>query len=121
VWNSYLNEYLATYTRPQSDQVLYKTSPTLWGPWSQEAALFQGVVHAPGALADYAPHVHPEFAENNGQTQYVTYVVAGAGGPSLPAAGSLQLVRVQFKETPAPPTVAMLFGGGPIGCCAARN
>ncbi|MDX6284716.1 MAG: hypothetical protein QOG53_201 [Frankiales bacterium] len=72
-WNNYVGAYVAIYSQPFSDDVMYRTSPTLWGPWSTAALLFHGKPGWDGNF-DYAAATHPEYATGNGQTQFVTYV-----------------------------------------------
>ncbi len=70
-FDPYLGDYVAIYSAPLDDDVMYRVSYSPWGPWSDQALLFTGV---PGQNFDYAALSHPEFAEGDGQTQYVTYV-----------------------------------------------
>jgi len=67
----YLGDYVAIYSAPLSDDVMYRVAYAPWGPWSDQALLFHGM---PGQSFDYAALSHPEYAEGDGQTQYVTYV-----------------------------------------------
>jgi hypothetical protein len=70
-FDAYLGDYVAIYSQPLNDDVMYRVSYTPWGPWSDQARLFKGM---PGRTFNYAALSHPEYAEGNGQTQYVTYV-----------------------------------------------
>lgn len=84
--------YLVVYSGLFSDDVFYRVSQTPWGPWSEQRLLFHG---RPGwdGNANYAAHLHPEFAEDGGRVQYVTYVHnTGFLRQELP------LVRVEFAE-----------------------
>jgi hypothetical protein len=64
---------MAIYNGVFTDDVEYRVSSTPWGRWSDQALLFTGRPGWNGAI-DYAGQAHTEFAEGNGQTQYVTYV-----------------------------------------------
>jgi len=74
-YNAFLGEYVAIYSGVFVNDVYYRVSYTPWGPWSTAKLLFTG---KPGwnNNYDYAAQAHPEFAEGDGQTQYVTYVHA---------------------------------------------
>ncbi|MDQ2742118.1 MAG: DUF4185 domain-containing protein [Chloroflexota bacterium] len=71
-YDAYLGMYMAIYSGVFSNDVYYRVSYTPWGPWSNQTLLFTGL---PGwnANPDYAGLAHPEFAQRNGQIQYVTY------------------------------------------------
>ena len=71
-YNAYLGEYMAIYSGIFSDDIYYRVSYTPWGPWSDQAFAFTGRKGYNGATS-YAGLAHPEFAEGDGQTQYVTY------------------------------------------------
>jgi hypothetical protein len=85
---TFLGDYVAIYSQPLSDDVMYRVSYTPWGPWSKQALLFTGVN---GRTFNYAALSHPEYAEGDGQTQYVTYV-RNLGSFSL----EIRLVQVVF-------------------------
>lgn len=89
-WNEYLGMYLAIYSGVFSDTLYYRVSYTPWGPWSEQAPLFTG---RPGwnGTASYAGRAHPEYAQEGGRVQYVTYAhTTGFLQMDLP------LVRVEF-------------------------
>ena len=68
-WVAGLDAYAAIYSTPFSDAVVMRTAAALTGPWSREVTLFAS---ADGeAMYDAVPH--PEFAEDDGLVQYVTY------------------------------------------------
>lgn len=71
-WDPALGEYLATYMPVESNNVVAQVAPNLWGPWSATTTLFTGLAPASG-LVDYAGWAHPEFASNDGLTQYIAY------------------------------------------------
>ena len=92
-----LNEWMAVYNQTYTDNAVFRVAPTPWGPWSAEQQMFTGqpTIRAGGAN-DYAGQAHPEFEEQNGLVQYVTYVqddgALGFNGQNI------QLVRVQFNH-----------------------
>jgi hypothetical protein len=71
-YDAYLGEYIAIYSGVLSNDVFYRVSNTPWGPWSDQAFAFTGRPPTAGSI-DYAAEAHPEFAQGDGQTQYVTY------------------------------------------------
>jgi hypothetical protein len=77
-WDAGLNAYLDVYMAPFSNTAMYATASNPWGPWSYPQTLFTGVAPTNGAV-DYACFLHPEYAQNNGLTQYVTYYHPGDG------------------------------------------
>lgn len=87
-FDTFLGDYVTIYSQPLNDDVMYRVSYTPWGPWSDQALLFTGV---PGRTFNYAALSHPEYAEGDGQTQYVTYV-RNLGSFSL----EVRLVQVVF-------------------------
>jgi len=89
-FDPFLGEYIAIYSAPLVDDVKYRVSYAPWGPWSDEALLFTGV---PGQRFDYAALSHPEYAEGDGQTQYVTYV-----RPTGLFESEIRLVQVVFGQ-----------------------
>jgi hypothetical protein len=70
-WNSFLNEYVAVYSQPFSNNVMLRTAPNPEGPWSGETLAF--VAMAPSSGNIYDALAHPEYDENGGQTIYVSY------------------------------------------------
>lgn len=70
-WNSYLQQYIAVYSAPLSQNVMIRTSPKPEGPWSAEVVAFTAMTPAFGNV--YDAHAHPEYDANGGQTFYVTY------------------------------------------------
>ncbi len=86
--------YMAIYNPAFDNTVRYRTSRTPWGPWSEPQALFT-MRPGQGTFGNYSAHAHPEFAEADGQVQYVTYAhQTGFLQQELP------LVRVVFGELP---------------------
>jgi len=91
-YNPYLGMYMAIYSGVFVNDVYYRVSNAPWGPWSDQTLLFTGQ-SGWNNTADYAAEAHVEFAQGNGQTQYVTYVHAtGLLRQDLP------LVQVVFGQ-----------------------
>lgn len=69
----YLCQYMAIYSQPFTNDIMYRVAYQPWGPWSDAGLLFAG---EPGWQDnfDYAAFAHPEFATFDGRVQYVTYV-----------------------------------------------
>jgi hypothetical protein len=94
-FNPALNEYMTIFSELYSNEVGFYVAPTPWGPWSATQNLFEGVpsIGANGAQ-DYVAQPHPEFQEQNGLVQYVSYV---QDDTDLGFVGqNVQLVRVTF-------------------------
>jgi hypothetical protein len=93
-WNAFLGRYLAVYTRPVSNDVLYSVAYRLEGPWSAPGLIASGT---PGAVGvNYAGYAHTEFAEQNGKIQYVTY-----SRPLSTFSSRFGLLKVTFGTSPA--------------------
>lgn len=71
-YNAYLGMFMAIYSGVFSDNLYYRVAYAPWGPWSKQTLMFTGE-KGWNNNADYAGHAHLEFAEGQGQTQYVTY------------------------------------------------
>jgi hypothetical protein len=71
-YNAYLGMYMAIYSGVYSNDIYYRVAYDPWGPWSKQTLLFTGE-NGWNNTADYAGEAHTEFAEGNGQTEYVTY------------------------------------------------
>ncbi|MCA9720039.1 MAG: DUF4185 domain-containing protein [Myxococcales bacterium] len=81
--------WLAIYSSPFSRDVVARTAPALTGPWTRESVIYT----APGDDAPYDVVHHPEYAEEAGRVQYLTYSRPTTGwfGTEFP------LVRVEFE------------------------
>ncbi len=101
-YDQYLGMYVAIYSGVFSDDVYCRVSYTPWGPWSAQTLIFTGAAGYQGN-PDYAALAHPEFAQGNGQTEYITYV-QNTGF----LAQVLQLVQITF----APPAPALMPARG---------
>ena len=94
-YNAYLGVYMAIYSGVFSNDVYFRVSYTPWGPWSNQTLIFTGESGWNGN-ADYAALAHTEFAQGNGQTQFITYVhTTGFLAQNLP------LTKVVFGPEPA--------------------
>jgi hypothetical protein len=71
-YNPYLGEYMNIYNPALNNDMYYIVSSTPWGPWSAPTLLFKGETPYKGSV-NYTGQAHVEFAQGNGQTQYVTY------------------------------------------------
>ncbi len=69
--SEYLGMYVAVFQPFLSNDVFYRVAWKPEGPWSDQALLFTA---QQGTDTSYAARVHPEYAQNAGQIQYVTYV-----------------------------------------------
>jgi len=72
-YDDYLGMYVAIYSGVYTNNFYYNVSYTPWGPWSAATQFYTGLP-AYENNADYATLAHPEFAQGNGQTEFVTYV-----------------------------------------------
>jgi hypothetical protein len=93
-YDNYLGMYVAIYSGVFNDNLYYCVSYEPWGPWSAATQFYTGL---PGYQnnADYAALAHPEFAQGNGQTEYVTYVQDTGF-----LAQQLQLLQIVFAAPP---------------------
>ena len=89
-FDDYLGQWLAIYSRPFSPDIVARTANELTGPWSNESVLYT-VPKADGEPYD-AFH-HPEYEEEDGRVQYVTYS-RGTGG----FGSEFALVRMSSSE-----------------------
>jgi hypothetical protein len=87
-----LTEYVAIYSGVYNNNVFYRVANHPWGPWSDQALLFTAVPGEQGTV-DYAALAHPEFEENDGLSEYVTYVQTTGFLQQ-----SIQLVKVTFQS-----------------------
>jgi hypothetical protein len=94
-WNSFLNEYVAVYSQPFSNNVLLRTAPNPEGPWSGPTVAF--VAMAPSSGNVYDALAHPEYDDNGGQTIYVSY----SRSTPAPFTSEMRLEAVQLAAAPA--------------------
>ncbi len=71
-YNAYLGVFMNIYNPALNNDMYYMVSYTPWGPWSKGALLFKGETPYSGSV-NYTGQAHTEFAQGNGQTEYVTY------------------------------------------------
>jgi len=91
-YNAYLGEYMNIYNPALNNDMYFIVSSTPWGPWSAPTLLFKGETPYKGSV-NYTGQAHVEFAQGNGQTQYVTYA-----HPSGFLREDLPLVQVVFRK-----------------------
>jgi hypothetical protein len=84
-WDDAAHAYLHTYMPVLSNDGMFQTSPTPWGPWSTPQKMYT----ATETDVTYAAFGHPEYDQNHGLTKYFTYYDSGSGAQ--------ELVRVDFK------------------------
>ena len=90
-WNDYLQQYLAIYSPPFSQNVVLRTARNPEGPWSASVTAFVAMQPVSGNV--YDAHAHPEYDANDGQTTYVTYSRSTGALSSEVRLVSLQLHR----------------------------
>lgn len=90
-WNDYLQQFLAIYSPPFSQNVVLRTGPNPEGPWSASLTAFVAMQPVSGSV--YDAHAHPEYDANGGQTTYVTYSRSTGAFSS-----ELRLVAVQLHR-----------------------
>jgi hypothetical protein len=92
-WNDYLQQYVAVYNSPLSENVMMRTAPNPEGPWSREVMAFTALKPAPGQSPVDDAQAHPEYNVNGGQTMFVTYSHATGEFTS-----EIRLVSVQLSK-----------------------
>jgi hypothetical protein len=71
-WNTHLGRFTAIYSSPGANDVVVRTAPELWGPWSEPATLFTADRKTTeGWVYDAMPH--PEFSEADGAGLYLSF------------------------------------------------
>jgi len=92
-YNPYLKRYLAVHSFMTSAKIVGRTALNPWGPWSEPVELctvnVDDSVKIPYSRLIYAGKEHPELAEDNGKTIYITYIEFEEYYPHL--------IRVTFK------------------------
>ncbi len=77
-WNAHLGAYLAVHSLCLSGDIVARTAPFPWGPWSAPAVLWsvrperQRPLPYPPLI--YAGKEHPSLSRENGRILYITYV-----------------------------------------------
>lgn len=86
--NDFLDAWVAIYSEPFSDDIVVRSAPELTGPWSDPALVYT----TSESRAPYDAVHHPEFEQEGGRVQFVTY--------SRPTTGwfgaEFQIVRFVF-------------------------
>lgn len=72
-YSPYLGMYVDVYNPELNNDLYYRVSYTPWGPWSDAAFVAAGAAPYQKSSVDYAGQAHVEFAQGDGQIQYVTY------------------------------------------------
>jgi hypothetical protein len=79
-FNQHLNCYLAVHSLDLTGQIVARTAPNPWGPWSEPTMLYQV---SPAKLdyelpypfrLIYAGKEHPQLSPDGGKTIYLTYI-----------------------------------------------
>ena len=91
-YSPYLGLFMNIYNPALVNDLYYRVSRTPWGPWSDATFLYAGEKPY-GNSVDYTGQAHVEFAQGNGQTQYVTYA-----HPSGFLREDLPLLQVVFGQ-----------------------
>jgi hypothetical protein len=93
-WSGYLAAWVALYSAPLSNDVVARTAPAPWGPWSTEATLFTADHKANDGGWTYDAACHVELSEQGGKVIYVSYSRPDGNGPF---GAELALERVELK------------------------
>lgn len=72
-FNGHARSWMAVYSRPLSNDVVYRTAPALVGPWSDEARLFLAEHKVQDGSWTYDALAQPDYSEEDGRIIYVTY------------------------------------------------
>lgn len=78
-WNAHLGCYLAVHSLDLTGNIVGRTAPNPWGPWSKATVLWKCVPPVlsyphPYFTMIYAGKEHPEIAGGNGKVLYLTYI-----------------------------------------------
>jgi hypothetical protein len=92
-WNNYLQQYVAVYSAPFSQDVMMRTSLNPEGPWSFAVTAFTAMRPAQGGNV-YDAHALSEYDANGGQTIYVTY----SRSTPAPFTSEVRLVSIQLAR-----------------------
>ncbi len=99
-YNAYLEKFTAVYSPPFSNKIVMRTADFPQGPWSSPIELFTGLPPDTTLNVPYNRQgiQHPELAENNGQTIFVSYF-----RPTGFLLGEMRLAKVTLLMAPAEP------------------
>jgi RNA polymerase sigma factor (sigma-70 family) len=93
-YDSALGAWVNVFMPYLSGKIMYQVGGSPWGPWSTDETAATtpggpaGSASASSGTANYALFVHPEYAQEGGLVEYLSYF--------RPGDGSQQLVRLQF-------------------------
>jgi hypothetical protein len=77
-YNHYLESFLAVHSHDLSGNIVGRTAPAPWGPWSEPVVLFSVKIdreqELPYPTLIYAGKEHPTLSEQNGKIIYITYI-----------------------------------------------
>ena len=77
-FNPYLGQYLAVHSLDLTGQIVGRTAPAPWGPWSEPITLWTvrpSPSHSlPYPQLIYAGKEHPELSTAAGRVLYLTYI-----------------------------------------------
>ena len=98
-YDSALRAWVNIFMPYQSGTIMYQVGGSPYGPWSAARTAGTtpggpaGSASASAGTANYALFAHPEYAQDGGLVEYLSYF--------RPGDGSQQLVRLQFAAPPA--------------------
>jgi len=90
-WNEHLGKYVAVHNAIVSADVVYHLADAPDGPWTGADLLFTGTPTDAEDIWNYGGFAHPEFSEQDGKIEYITYY-----RPGTRFDGEIRLVRVTF-------------------------
>jgi hypothetical protein len=77
-YNGYLGAFLAVHSLGLTGQIVARTAPSPWGPWSDPSVLWsvrpERPIPLPYPPLVYAGKEHPALSRDNGRVLYITYV-----------------------------------------------
>lgn len=91
-YSPYIERYMAVYSQPASNEVMYRTAVRPEGPWSDSQKLFDAETPVGGLGWVYDALAHPEFSQDNGRIFYVTY-----SRSSAPLRSELRLMAIELE------------------------
>ncbi len=97
-FNQYLGQFMMLYSRLMENDVVIRTAPHAWGPWTHPRAIYHCKPSKPDAFC-YAAKEHPEYNTGDGRRIYFTLVDSGEAEGGVP-----ELFEATFRPTPAPTT-----------------
>lgn len=93
-YNEALGCFLCVYTVPLANRLALRTSPSPEGPWSEPVAICE-CLPTTFSVGCYAGVAHPEFTQDGGLTEYVTYY-----RETGVFQGEIRVVRVRLQRAP---------------------